>query len=306
MGRNLKHQFINAINKNFKECMDKHSAKHSDGIGTEKIYSYADRKNLLDVACNFANYMKHEHSEIRMVKDIKEEHIQGFFNEKAKECSYLTLEQYRSRFNKLEKLVKNTYHVEVNYSRGYDIPITREQTEKLRSISMSKQEYSQLSGCIEASRSAAVPGIHLSARFGLRVSEISKLQGRDIDLERNVIRIIGSKGGRDREIPIRSHERSFCEEIKREVREHERVVPLRSNSINTFLQRSLEKCGLREKYSSAKTGIHSIRKMAAQNHYDECRANGMSIREAKQDTSQWLGHGKDRLELMNEYIERQD
>ena len=67
--RNIKYQFKHCIDSNFKEGMDKHSLK-KNGKGNSKIYSYADRKNLIDLSANFANWLKENHSEIRQLKDI--------------------------------------------------------------------------------------------------------------------------------------------------------------------------------------------------------------------------------------------
>ena len=64
MGKNLKHQFIHAIEDNFKESMDKHSMKANDIRNDGKVFSYADRKNLIDVASNFSNYMKENYKDI--------------------------------------------------------------------------------------------------------------------------------------------------------------------------------------------------------------------------------------------------
>ncbi|MGL5149791.1 MAG: tyrosine-type recombinase/integrase [Clostridium sp.] len=303
MARNLKYQFKNSIDNNFKEGMDKHSLKHSEGLGNGRIFSYSDRKNLIDFSCNFANYIKENFSEIKMARDISSEHIQSFFNEKATSCSKATLEQYRSKLCKLQTIVNNTYDINVNYSRGYILPITEENSNKIRDIAMSNNDYNRLQEVISDSNSSAKIGIELSARFGLRVSEVVKIQGRDIDLQNNTISIVDSKGGRDREIKIeREQDRSYCESIKEYIEERQRLVPIREDSVNVFLKRSLQKCNLDSKYSECKTGIHSIRKMAAQNYYDRCRENGNSIKESLQMTSEWLGHGKDRMELMNEYI----
>ena len=202
MARNLKYQFKNSIDKNFKEGMDKHSLKQSEGLGNGRIYSYADRKNLIDFSSNFANYMTENFSEVKMVRDIKADHIQKFFDEKAKECSKATLEQYRSKFNKLEKLANKTYNTNVSFSRGYILPNTKENTDKIRKTAMSKEDYRKLQNITNNATSSGTIGIELSARFGLRVAEVTKLQGRDIDLNKGFLRIIDSKGARSRDIII--------------------------------------------------------------------------------------------------------
>ena len=107
MARNLKYQFLNAINQNFKEGMDKHSLKSSGQMNGARVFSYSDRKNLIDVASNFSNWMKQEHPEVKQVKDVNSNHIQGFLNSKKDTCSQATLKQYANKFNKLEKVENN-------------------------------------------------------------------------------------------------------------------------------------------------------------------------------------------------------
>lgn len=302
MSRNLKYQFKNAIDVNFKENMDKHSIKHIEGIGNGKIFSYSDRKNLIDFSANLSNYLKINYPEIKMINDIKTEHIQAFFNEKSEKCSYFTMKQYKAKLNKLEVLVNKTYNIKVNLSSGYILPIADKNTSKIRNIDMKKEEYEKLLIAIQNSKSPAKTGIQLSAKFGLRVCEIVKLQGRDLDIRNGILKIVDSKGGRDRNIDLTEEEIEFCKKVKSCVGENERIVPLRQDSVNKFLSRKLGECGLKEKFASAKTGIHSIRKMAAQNYYNRCREAGYSIEESLSLTSLYLGHGKNRAELMKEYI----
>ena len=104
--RSLKYQFLCAINKNFSEGMDKHSDKRNGIRNTGKIYSYSDRKNLVDLSANFSNWMKENHSDVKLVKDVNSSHVQEFLNQKAQDCSSETLKNYVSRFKKLEKQIK--------------------------------------------------------------------------------------------------------------------------------------------------------------------------------------------------------
>ena len=62
----------------------------------------------------------------------------------------------------------------------------------------------------------------------------------------------------------------------------------------------MKSLGIRNKYTD--TSIHCIRKMYAQKEYDRCRAEGKDINKSLQEVSQLLGHGKDRLELMRQYV----
>lgn len=303
MAKNIKYQFKYCIDVCFKEHMDKHSLKRTEGIGVGKIYSYSDRRNLIDFSANFSNFLKQNYPNVKWVKDITEQHIQSFFNTKSKNCTRATLEQYKSKFNKLQTLVNKTYGLNVNYSKGYIVPITGENTAKLRNISMSSLDYNKLLNVMSNSKSSAVNGIKLSGAFGLRVSELSKLQYRDLDLKKHVIHIVGSKGNRDRDIPIPKDKTALIRQIKGDISDNKRIIPLKQDSINKFLTRQLDKIGLKEKYSSAKTGVHSLRKMYSQEQYNKCRNVGMDIKTSIDKVSDLLGHGQDRYTLIKEYVE---
>lgn len=298
MGRNLKYQFFNAINNNFKEGMDKHSIKANNQMNNTRIFSYADRKNLIDVASNFSNFMKSNFSEVKQVKDVKAEHIQSFLNEKSKSCSNATLKQYESKFNKLENIVNNTYNINANY-KGFVTPTSSENT-KIRNSSMSREDFNKLQQSFSNSNSSAKVAIELSARCGLRVSECTKLQGRDINVEKGTIHVVDGKGGRDRDITIREEDKQYFADLKAQYSDTERICPVRNDSINKAIQRELERLDMKDKY--ADTSIHCIRKMYAQEQYDRYRDEGYEIKEALGQVSVDLGHSENRLELMKSYV----
>lgn len=298
MGRNLKYQFLNAINKNFEQGMDKHSMKANGHMNNTRIFSHADRNNLKDVASNFANYMKEHHNDVRMVKDIEATHIQGFLNSKAETCSKATVEQYASKFSKLENIVNNTYGTEVNYS-GFTVPATVEQT-KVRDVAMSKGDFEKLQNSFSNSTSSAKHAIELASRCGLRVSETVKVQGRDINIEKGTVHIADGKGGRDRDVPIRPEDKQFFEDLKAQFSDYERICPIQSDSVNKAVLNHMEKVGIAEQYKD--TSIHSMRKMYAQEQFDRYREQGMEIKEALGQTSVDLGHGANRIDLMKEYV----
>ena len=298
MGRNLKYQFLNAINDNFKEGMSKNSIKEAGQMNGTRIFSYSDRTNLIDVASNFSNFMKQNYADVKMVKDIKAEHIQSFLNMKSKTCSGATMKQYESKFNKLEKIVNNTYNCNANY-RGFSTPNGANAT-KIRNSAMSKADFKKLENSFSNSSSRAKIAIQLTARAGLRVSECTKLQGRQIDLNKGVIRVIDGKGGRDREVTIRQEDKAFFTDLKANYGDVERICPVQNDSINKAISREMEKLDMKEKYED--TSIHAIRKMYAQEQFDRYRDEGMEIREALGAVSVDLGHGENRLELMKEYV----
>ena len=51
-----------------------------------------------------------------------------------------------------------------------------------------------------------------------------------------------------------------------------------------------------------KTNVHAIRKMVAQERYDELKELGYSNKDAWEEVSDYLGHGEDRWDLYKAYI----
>lgn len=311
MARNLKYQFKYAIEQSCKFGADKHSMKHnsSDGSKSSTTFSYADRKNLLDVSANFSNWMKENHSEIKELKDINSSHVQEFLNEKAQTCTSSTINQYQSKFSKLENVVNNTYSkANVNYTNTVT-PAAANNTEKLRSKTMSESDYNKLNNHLSNNCKSdnGAKALQLGYHAGLRVSEIAKLQQRDIKINSDgtaTVSVIGGKGGRDRDVHITNKESvQTLSNIRDSVANPtDRVVPIQKDSINKAINRAMDKCNMQE-YKEHNTSVHSLRKAFAQQEYDRYKEQGMEPKQAWDCVSEQLGHGKNRDDLYKTYIE---
>lgn len=315
MGRNLKYQFLNAINKNFGSGgKDKHSAKHN-GKHLDTVYSLAERTNLTRLSSQMADFIKTNYSETKMLYDINNSMIQNFFNKKAesKKCNKETLEQYRSRINKIEHVVNNVYNINVNWYKDTIIPAVVS-NDKKRNVSMSKEHYNKImERAYEMnSKSKAVIALEFAGRFGERVSECCKIQKRDINLEKNTLHVHEAKGKRSRDLDINNkiHFRDsdvsnhdFLESIYNRLdKSDDRAVDIKEDSVNAYLARSEEALGFRDLYRDADTGIHCIRKAVAQEMYDNLREEGIEKKEALNEVSHFLGHGTDRDECIKAYV----
>lgn len=317
MGRNLKYQFLNAIDKNFGSGgKDKHAAKHA-GKFLDTVYSYSERKNLTRLSSQMADFIKENYSDVKMLYDINNSMVQAFFNKKAesKKCNNETLQQYRSRINKIEHVVNDVYHLDVNWYKDIIIPAVVS-NDKKRNISMSKEHYNKImERAYEMnSKSKAVTALEFAGRFGGRVSECCKIQKRDINLKKNTLHIHESKGKRSRDLDINidnkikfrvsdisNHE--FLENIYNRLdRDDARVVDIKEDSVNAYLRRAEEALGFRDLYKDADTGIHCIRKAVAQEMYDNLREEGIEKREALNEVSHFLGHGDNRDDCIKAYV----
>ena len=312
MARNLKYQFKYAIEQSCKFGADKHSMKRNsveNGNRGATTFSYADRKNLIDVSSNFSNWMKDNHPEIKQLKDVNSNHVQNFLNHKAQTCTSATVGQYKAKFSKLEKLVNNTYSkANVNYSNTVT-PAASNNTQKLRSKTMSSNDYNKLKNYMSNNcrSSNGVTALKIGYTTGLRVSEISKLQQRDIKINSDgtaTVRVIDGKGGRDRDVHITNKDSvQTLAQIRDSVQNPtDRIVPIQPGSINKNINRAMDKCNMQE-YKLHDTCVHSLRKAFAQQEYDRYKEEGMEPKQAWDCVSEQLGHGKNRDDLYKAYIE---
>lgn len=291
--RNLKYQFLQAINSSFKENLDKHSDKANGIRNTNKIYSYSARSNLIDLSANFANFMKESYPEIHNANEIGTEHIQAFLNSKTGNCSQSTLNQYNSQFRKLEKCVNTKYHCDVNYG-GAVVPAScKNGGGKIRNVMLSQNNFKTL--IKNTSNQNLKKALMLSYHFGLRAAECAKLKYEDI--KKDGISVIDSKGKRSRFIPAETEkQKQILEQFKE--KEHGRICPVQHQSLEQAFRRELKKNGIVIQNGA----FHTCRKAYATEKYKEYRENGLSVKEAMSKVSVNLGHGANRFELMKEYI----
>lgn len=302
MGRNLKYQFKTCIEKNFKLGMDKHSIKKNHQMNKTRIFSFADRKNLIDFTANFSNWIKENHGEIKLVKDINSNHIQEFLNEKAKNCSQATLREYSSHIRKMSNLINSTYKTNIKYD--FKTPESSSGNQILRDQQMKLEDYKRIHEIIK-NGSNGQKAIEIGKNFGLRISEITKLQKRDIDLEKKEILVKDAKGGRDRTVHFNTEEQiKVATKLYNSVsRDLDRIVNVKENAINMSLNRAMKKLNIKNEYKE--TSFHSIRKLYVQEEYDRLRKEGYSIKIVCCKVSEQLGHSSERgldEKLISRYI----
>jgi len=139
----------------------------------------------------------------------------------------------------------------------------------------------------------------------LRVQEVSRVKVMDIDTNRNVLKIFRSKGGRTWEIPIETEgQKELLTELMKGKRKDQNLVPIQKESLNVYLHRMNDKVG-NTNLLAQKTGFHAIRKLVAQERYDNLRRTGKGREEALNEVNNYLGHGDDRHFLSNTYVNNQ-
>jgi integrase len=300
--RSLKEQFRHVIEDvSFKENLDKHSIKQdTENDNSWRIYSYSDKDNLMDLSTSFRKFLKTNHPEIKQLRHITETQVQEFLNIKASTCTTKTLYTYRTRFIKISKCVNHTFpSCSLDFS-NIVVPLSKCGKSK-RDIMMTEAHAALLLNYCKHSDAKAAIGVRFALAFGLRVSEVTKLMAKDIDLDNLKLHIHRSKGGRSRDMPIAKELIPFLKEIKTQFDENQRICPLKNDSVNKFIYRVFEFRGIND-YKDAKTSVHAIRKLWAQKLYDKLRHEGKTIKQACEEVSVQLGHGKDRKDVFNRYI----
>lgn len=305
MSRNLKYQFATSINGAFSpNGIDKHSIKSSGENKLQHVYSYKERANLIDTSAQIGDFVRKNYPDVKLVANITPTMIQEFLNTKAKNCSQQTLGQYTSRINKLESLVNKAFRIDVRWKSEIVTPCSSVQG-KIRNVVMSREDLEKILdfGRQKGSRSQAPIAIEMAGRFGMRVTETTKFQPRDVKWDTQELHIHESKGRKNRDITISKDDMIFLQKITDGKNATERIVQIEEDSVNRYLQRIQEKLNIRQKYKDAKSGVHSIRKMRAQEIFDMYRYK-YGIRQALDETSKYLGHGKDRMAVLKEYVLR--
>lgn len=303
MSKSIKHQLIHAIESNFKEGQDKHAMKRGGYERQSTIFSYSDRKNLMDTAAGFANWLKGQPDPPRRLYDIKPQHVQAYLNAHAKAWTAATFKTRLSHLRKLEALAARTYpNSKIAFTEGVVLPATA--TSPKRTVQVTEADYGRLLSFSAQSKSQARHAVFLAGSCGLRVGECAKLKGSDITIAPDgtaTVRVVDSKGKRSRTIALNNPDTaSRLADLCREYGTS-RVCPVQSESLNAYLRRVFAELGMTE-YTKRKTGYHALRKLAAQRHYDACRSRGLSVKEALLETSVFLGHGRNRDELMKHYV----
>lgn len=297
IARNLKYQFLTAINNHFAEGMDKHAIKRSGQMDGTRIFSYADRSNLVDLASSFAGYMKQAYPQIKEVRHITTDHVQGFLAAKSSTASQATLAQYGSRFNKLERLVNDSYKsCNVNF-HSVVVPSSSRGSGKVRTQMLAASDYQTLLN--NTTNTNLRNALVLSYCCGLRAAECSKLQAKDWDAASGTLTIVDSKGRRSRVVKTPQQHIPAVNAVMSS--SQGRICDCQTESLQKAFRRQLTACGLTDTYGKS-GAFHMARKAYATNLYKECRNQGMSVQSSLSTVSRSLGHGANRNDLMKQYI----
>ncbi len=301
---NITFQLTSAINAGFKEGTDKHSYRQQNstwGKPSGKVFSYSSRKELIQTANNFGKYLKSNCPEVKYAYQITSQNVENWLKTKLGN-QQSTVNQYASRMRKIEALCKMQYKTLDN---NWNVKTPRcEFQSKLRDVVCKQEHLKEVMDLTKDRECHSRGAVQFSMRFAARVEESSSIKVSEIDLRNKVIHMHSTKGGRARDLPIKDRDVEFLEEKMKGLERNERLFPVKPDSINKWLHDNMLKAGHKE-YSEAKTGIHAIRKMVAQERYDECRNSGMTKEQSLGYVNEYLGHSYYRTSLNEVYINNQ-
>ena len=297
MGKSIYNQLWFAIDSNFREGTDKHSYLKEHGTEmSDKVFSYGEKKDLLDKSKTISNFMKENYSEITKIKDIKSEHIQDFLNSRKENgCTQTTITQYYNIIKKIEVLTEKTYHISPNFTKDIVLPTSEKNRADNRGANsvMKREEYDKIINYCKDNPTQSNYAIRVQGFLGVRVEELARIKINNIDMDKMEIKIEG-KGGKAcyRAIPMDKIE--LMKEIidKKYDKNGNRLFSIEGATINRQLSRIQERLKL-EKHSN-----HDIRRLIAQEKYDKLRNDGATRTEAIRETSKWLSHGDNREQML--------
>lgn len=295
--KSIKCQFQYAINQNFRESMSKHSIKQQDTSHTN-IYSYSEKFRLLDIASDFSKFLKQNYKDVRYIRDIKENHIQDFLNNK-KDCTQNTINSYIQSLKKLERVSNRCYGLSKDNMSQVIAPYMLRKSDVTRGAThpITKQDYEKiLTYCLNnpcKSANAILLDYTCYGSHAMRVEELSRIKLENIN-EQGQILITNAKGGKSYQVQCANVE--FLKGVinNRYDIDNKFLFALKGASINKFLYRTCEKLGI-EKYS-----FHDIRRHHAQEYFDYLRQQGYTTKDALLYTSQYLSHNSPRERMMTQ------
>ncbi len=291
--RSLNQQINYSISQNCRIGVSKRADKRNPVTDSaSKIYSVQYAENIRDTAKNFTNWAKENCRDLKMVKDIKPEHINAWINCREKNWSNKTLENHISRMKLIQKQLCITYGLTplvMDWSGSrHDVAHT------VRDKAMSREDCDKIRKVLSDKVTKGRVAIEITSRTGLRVKEVARLHSKCINTTKWVIEVReGAKNGRFRDVPIRENDRSFFAELKENTKGYYVCNGVKEDSLNVAIRRAMKELNLDKKYPQTE---HAVRKLYSSERMEELRghdkAENRLEREAWSIVQGELGHGE--------------
>lgn len=208
---------------------------------------------------------------------------------------YVKVGHSRSYQNQAVNALKLFYRVEYNREIGEVVSLRPKSEHKLPNV-LSQKEVQEILRYFTNSKHKTI--FYLIYSGGLRISEVTSLKLKDIDSKRGVIRIIESKGAKDREVPLSKKALEQLRLYYKEYRPSEYLFegqfggPYSTRSIQTLFRKALKESGIKKKAT-----VHTLRHSYA-THLLE---NGTDLRIIQE----LLGHKSSKTTELYTHVSRQ-
>ena len=208
---------------------------------------------------------------------------------------YVQAGHSRSYQNQAVNALKLFYRAEYNREIGKLVSLRPKREHKLPNV-LSQKEVQAILSYFTNSKHKTI--FYLIYSGGLRISEVISLKLHDIDSKRGVIRIIESKGAKDREVPL---SQKALEQLRLYYKEYKPTEYLfegqfggqySTRSIQALFRKALKVCGIKKKAT-----VHTLRHSYA-THLLE---NGTDLRIIQE----LLGHKSSKTTELYTHVSRQ-
>ena len=297
MSKSLFYQFNSALDMCFVLHFDKHSDKHNPQSESDHIIkSLSAKSNLKDFAHDFAAFIKNEYG-VKQVKEITPDMCQSYIERKSAEgCSLKTIKTYASNLLKLSKCANKAFNIRTDYS----VSVDESKIEKTETIKQYSFTHAEMEKILAAPRpSASLNALKFAYMTGVRVNTLERLEVRQLDFQRGEILVFKDKGSRSRVLPMDEQTAKLLREQIKGKNPQDKVFGVKKGSVNRYLRRRCEKLNIRTPNGEIKSGVHSIRKLWAEEtaeRYEKDGKNGTKMVMSE------LGHSEDRKDLESTYL----
>lgn len=288
MGKNLKHELRNVIMRSSAEGEQKHAAQRA-GATEGKVYAITSKRDTLDTVNQFADWIKANTPDVKRLHQITPEVVKAYLDSKAAAgCSQKTLDTYRDRLAKVGECINKLGKVKVSMEVDRVLASSPKASRRGAAAAISRESYNKILDYAAANPSGSAYAVLLEQHLGGRVTDVAER----MEVEQGRIKMT-CKGGR-------ILYREITPELSKLLRD-EKFARFRigsgfdfpqNDSINTYLRRTEQRLGL------PRHSFHDIRRLLAQEHYDELRQAGVSRSDALSKVGEWLNHGSKRQQLV--------
>jgi len=315
MAQNIRKQLEHAVHSCLAYGDSKRSDKFNDAIDTGwKLYSRSYKRDMLDLARNFGNFLLENHPAIKFAYQITSKEIQAYCDAKSATCGTKTLGKIMSHIGKVEKCCQRTYaRAAFRWNVSSVTPPTSTKiAEFVKDTPVPLDVSKSVIAALQNKRTEVGNAVTLSTYAGLRANETTCLKVKNINLSGGefgfgYISISkgpegGAKGGRPRVIPILNLEAQTVLQIIIAGKKPDDYIAAKSDGSKMTpdnVQRALRQV-MDSQFGHAYKGNrnHGMRKAWAQRYYDVVRNGGCTRKQAVEKTNEVLGHGSDRGEGM--------